>query len=130
MHRAAIRKVAGGGSCRAFGEGGAGVVQRLHFREGEEEGKGGFGALVLVCTVGVQPVAAAARGRIVKQFAEVIGPEEPVEGTDGFGSQFLPVRSSFERYGNPGPEPCPMGQLPDDRPSGVSGPLSTMTHRD
>ena len=39
----------------------------------------------MVGAVGVEPVAAAARGRIVEQFAEVIGREEPVEGTDGFG---------------------------------------------
>ena len=37
----------------------------------------------------MQAVAAAARGRIVKQFAEVIGTKEPVEGTDGFGAPTL-----------------------------------------
>jgi hypothetical protein len=45
-------------------------------------------------------------------------------------AKFPHVRSSFLRYENPGTEPCPMGPLPSDWPSGASGPLCTMTHRD
>ena len=45
-----------------FLETGEGVLQRLHFRQRQQKGQRGFGALVLAQTVHVQTVTAAAGG--------------------------------------------------------------------
>ena len=56
----------------------------VHLGEGEVEGEGRFGALVLVDAILVKPVAAAAGGRIVEREAEVVAAEEPLEGAPRF----------------------------------------------
>src|ERR1039457_5535287 len=62
-----------------FLEAGDGVLQRLHFRQREQEGQRGLGALILAQTVHVQAVPTAAGGRIVERQAQIVSTEEPLE---------------------------------------------------
>src|ERR1035438_4661231 len=60
-----------------FLEAGDDVLQRLHFRERQQKGQRGLGALVLAQTVHVQAVPTTAGGRIVEGEAQVVSTEEP-----------------------------------------------------
>ena len=62
-----------------FLETGEAVLQRLHFREREQERQRGFAALILTQPVHMQPVAAAASGRVVEREAQIVPAQEPLE---------------------------------------------------
>src|SRR5436305_1885093 len=62
-----------------------GAFQQVPLGQREEEGEGRFGPLVAVDPVLLEPVAAAARGRVVQILAQVVAAEEPLEGGAGLG---------------------------------------------
>ena len=59
------------------------VLRELHFRQRVQEGERGFRALVLVHTIHMQRVAAAAGGRRVEFQSQIVPAEKPVEDTLG-----------------------------------------------
>ena len=57
-----------------------------------------FGALVLICTVGCQAVAASSRSIVIERNVQIISTQEPVEAAPGRLSPFLFAGDSVGLY--------------------------------
>ena len=55
------------------------LFDRLHLGKCQEERQGRLSALVLVGSIGMEPVATSTCGRVVEGLTEVVAPEEPLE---------------------------------------------------
>src|SRR5579859_3472929 len=66
-------------------ETGESILQRLLLGECEQEGQGGFGALILAQAVDVQAIPTATGGGIVEREPQVVPAEKPFERAAGFG---------------------------------------------
>ncbi len=55
------------------------VLRKLHFRQGKQEGQGGFRSLVSVDPIHMQPIAAAPCLGRVKLESEIVPADEPVK---------------------------------------------------
>src|SRR5688572_4911143 len=68
-------------SARRSFEAGDGVLERLHFREGNQECQRRFRTLVLAQPVHVQPIPATPCAWIVQRESQIVSAQEPLESS-------------------------------------------------